>query len=165
MANISGAALFPVFERNSGAVGQLHHRVEGGNRRAHVDETCITHCAPHHIAQSRKPRLVAAEHGVDELHQHATVWHAAIRVTAADNRRQIVTHTSCRAALTEQSCVAGGSVEARVECRSSSRNQLDLPVTDAAIFAREVADLVILEVELDVEIEEIEHLLRHEAQR
>lgn len=165
IANISGAAFLPVFERNSGPVGELHHRIEGGDRCAHIDEACITNGAPHVTTYPGEPELFASEHGIDELHQHHAVWHATVRAVAADDRCQIVTRTSCRAALTEQSCMAGGSIEARVDCRSSSRNQLDLPVADGAVLPREVADLVILEVELDIEIEEVEDLLRHEAQR
>ena len=86
-AYVSCAALFPVFERNSGPVGDFHYRIEGCDRRARIDEACITHGAPHSTANGGEPRLVVAEHGVDELHEHHAVRHATVRVAAADDRR------------------------------------------------------------------------------
>ena len=90
---------------------------------------------------------------------------AAIGRSVGEEDAEIVVGAVGYAALTEQCRMAGSSIVTSVERRGAAGDQLDLPVRDGAVLVREVADLVVFQIKLHIEVEEVEHLLRHEAQR
>ena len=59
--------------------------------------------------------------------------------------------------------MAGGSVVATVDGRGSAGDQLNLRVAYLAEFMIEIADLVIFQIELNVEIKKVDDLLRYQA--
>ena len=90
--------------------------------------------------------------------------HTAVDRCPFGNRPEVDAGSLRLAALTEQGRMAGRSIVTPVERGRSPGDQLDLGVADGAMFMREIADLVVLEIQLDIEIEEIDDLLRHQAQ-
>lgn len=153
-----GRALgLPVLDRDAAAIGDLHHRIERRERGAGIDEARVADSRTHPAARSRD--ITAADHGLDESDQRVTVRHAA-GATVGDGL-EAVARSAGSTALTEQGCVARRSIETLIQGRRPPGDQLDLGMRDGSILVGEIADLVVLQVQLNIEIEEVDDGLRH----
>ena len=136
-----------IFQANAGAVGDFDHRIERGNRRAGIDERGIAERGPCRRPGLPQRRRVIAQRGFDKAQQNVAVGHAARARRTVEDRRQRVIIAAGLAALTEQRRMAGGSIEALIDGRSTGRDQLDLGMGYGAVLAREIANLVVVQVE------------------
>ena len=98
------------------------------------------------VRASRWQFRCRADDSLDKGEQLFSMRYAATRRGIGGDRRQIVPFATRFTALTEQGCMAGGSIETSVERRGPGRDQLDLGMSDGAILGREIADLVVLQV-------------------
>jgi hypothetical protein len=73
--------------------------------------------------------------------------------------------TCMLATRTEQGRMADGSVVTTIQGRDPARQQFDLRMRQGSILVIKIANLVILQIQLDIQIEKIQHLLRRQTER
>ena len=115
--------------------------------------------------QARRPAAlgVTPQYRLAILGQRRAVRHADGGAVAVEGRTHLEALACMLAARTEQRRMADRSVIAPVERRNAAGEHLDLCMRQGAVLVIEVADLLVFQIQLDIEIEEVENLLRHQA--
>ena len=104
-----------------------------GDLTALLSERVDPQCGAHVI----EPPVIGAQHGVGKGDEQRAVRNIAV-AAGTGQQIEIVTLAFCVAALTEQGCMRGGSIETLVEDRDTPGNQLDLRMGDGAVLVGEI---------------------------
>ena len=85
---------------------------------------------PHGRAGFLQKDHVLAEHPIDQRDENFAVGDATVDGLALGDRRDLVVGAGCLAALTEQRCMAAGSMKTSIDCRGPARTrQREIPTS------------------------------------
>jgi hypothetical protein len=129
---------FPILKRRAGGIGDTIDGIEETRHRRGIDQCGRTQGQEQRSARLSQGVIIIAERRLSERHELLTMNDATVSYPGHDNR-EIEGLVRVFGARTEQLHMAGGSIGTLVEGRDTSRDQLDLGMSDGAILIGEIA--------------------------